>query len=87
MQLSFDVKTRGSFNQLISFEIAENWCKTFFGVTEREVDKKGRKRGRGMRENFDLELFVRIAFPYPWLKLIPYAPNQKIFNIDELRFP
>ena len=38
----------------------------FFGATEREVGKKGgEKKGRGLRGNFLLELFVRITFPFP----------------------
>ena len=38
-----------------------------FGVTEKEVGKKGRKKGKGLRENFHLELFVRITFTFPYL--------------------
>ena len=40
-----------------------------FSCKWRGVGKKGRKRGRGLRGNFPLELFFRISFPCPWLQL------------------
>ena len=45
----------------------------FFFVTEEGWVRRGKKRGRGLWENFPLQLFVRIAFPFP--SLLP-NPNQ-----------
>ena len=44
--------------------MAKTW---FFGVTEREVGKKGEKKGKVLRGNFYSELFVRITFPFSWV--------------------
>ena len=41
----------------------------FFEVTERKLEKGGggRNKGKGLWGNFDLALFARIAFPFPWI--------------------
>ena len=49
----------------------------FFCVAEREMGKTGRKKGRGLRGNFHLKLFVRITFPFPWFGI----PCNEIFII------
>ena len=40
----------------------------------------GRKKGRGLRRNFHLELFVRITFPFPCLKVIHILNNIPVVD-------
>ena len=51
------------------------------------MGKKERKRGRGLWENFPLESFVRITFPFPWIQLLIktriIAPRKAKVNLSD----
>ena len=55
--------------------------KLVFDVTEREVGKKGKNKGRGLWGNFRLELFVKIAFPSPCELLITWKAPPPTFLV------
>ena len=40
-----------------------------FSVIEKKSGQEGEKKGKGVRENFHLKLFVRITFPFHRLEI------------------
>ena len=55
-------------------------------VTEREVGKKGEKKGKGVEGKFSLELFVRITFPFPWKKHVHVVVCVHLFITEHNKF-
>ena len=57
--------------------------KFLFGVPQREVGKKGRKKGRGLRENFNFSNCLSEShFPFPWLGKI--APDNPVHRYNPI---